>query len=54
LAEFLINLGVVHNQELKNLQQHGVWQYTLSEIYYEDEVEVALSQLDISATLRAA
>jgi len=36
------------------LREHGVWQYTLSEIYYEEEVEKALSQIDVSAALKAA
>jgi hypothetical protein len=36
------------------LRRHGPWRYTLSEIYYEEEVEQALSQLDISAELKAA
>jgi len=32
----------------------GVWQYTLSEIYYEEELDEALSQITKSATLKAA
>jgi transposase len=36
------------------LREHGPWRYTLSEIYYEEEVEEALRQIDISAELKAA
>jgi transposase len=36
------------------LREHWRWQYTLSEIYYEEEVEKTLSQLDISAEFKAA
>jgi hypothetical protein len=36
------------------LREHGVWLGTLSEIDYEEEVEIALRQIDITGELKAA
>jgi transposase len=36
------------------LRKNGPWQYTLSEIYYEEEVDKAMDSIHISAELKAA